>query len=59
MAAPNKQPTGSRPGPKAVNQHSPNQAGMPKKGAENKAIPKQPRKIVTPKNGPRRDNPLH
>lgn len=34
MAAPNKQPTGSRPGPKAPNEHAPNKAGVPTSGAE-------------------------
>jgi hypothetical protein len=29
MAAPNKQPAGSRPGPKAVHQHAPHEGGKP------------------------------
>lgn len=29
MAAPNKQPAGSRPGPKAPNEHAPHEAGKP------------------------------
>lgn len=35
MAAPNKQPAGSRPGPKAPNEHAPHKAGTPSAGAEN------------------------
>lgn len=29
MAAPNKQPAGSRPGPKAPNEHAPHEGGKP------------------------------
>lgn len=32
MAAPNKQPAGSRPGPKAPNEHAPFDGGMPQRG---------------------------
>lgn len=32
MAAPNAQPAGSRPGPAAVHEHAPNQAGKPSSG---------------------------
>lgn len=32
MAAPNAQPAGSRPGPKAPNEHSPISSGVPSKG---------------------------
>lgn len=33
MAAPNKQPAGSRPGPKAPNTHAPHEGGRPNGGS--------------------------
>ena len=33
MAAPNKQPAGSRPGPARPNEHAPHQAGKPSSGS--------------------------
>lgn len=35
VAAPNKQPAGSRPGPKKPNTHAPHSAGVPASGADN------------------------
>lgn len=37
MAAPNSQPAGSRPGPKAPNEHAPHKGGVSSNGAENGA----------------------
>lgn len=36
MAAPNKQPAGSRPAPGTAHEHGPHAAGKPSAGAENK-----------------------
>lgn len=34
MAAPNAQPAGSRPGPKAAHTHAPHEAGLPASGMD-------------------------
>lgn len=63
VAAPNKQPCGSRPGPKAPNQHAPVVGGNSKSGAENGGASGKGSGVAahgTPKpvgNGKR--NPLH
>ena len=61
MAAPNKQPSGARPGPKAPNTHAPLAAGKPATKAEpGNAGPGQGRTapVVTKPTGPNK-NRLH
>ena len=62
MAAPNKQPAGSRPGPKAPNTHAPVEGGYPKGGASNPPTVGNPG--VAPHGTPKpvgngKSNPLH
>lgn len=59
MAAPNKQPAGSRPGPKAPNVHAPNKGGKPdggkaKSGTQGVAGHGTPKPV-----GGGKGNPLH
>lgn len=65
MAAPNKQPTGSRPGPKAANVHGPNSGPKPDggKGKPGPGVVGEKGAVAqhgTPKGvGAGKKNPLH
>lgn len=61
VAAPNKQPAGNRPGPKAPNTHAPHAAGKPAVAADNttKVAPGNTRPIKTAPTGANKKNPLH
>ena len=60
MAASNKQPTGSRPGPGTAHTHGPNQAGKPGTGHSNPGPGQGIAPHGTPKPvGNNKKNPLH
>lgn len=61
VAAPNKQPAGSRPGPAKVHTHAPHAGGKPATGADNstKVTPGHTKGIVTKPTGAGKKNPLH
>lgn len=59
MAAPNKQPAGSRPGPSAPHEHAPHKGGKPDSGGRNPKLG-----AVAPHGAPKpvgknKGNPLH
>lgn len=60
VAAPNKQPAGNRPGPKAPNTHAPHAAGKPAVSADSstKLGPGHTKGIVTKPTGAGKKNPL-
>lgn len=60
MAAPNKQPAGSRPGPKAPNEHAPFAGGKPSAGGKAPSSNSGLGPKGTPKPvGNGKKNPLH
>jgi hypothetical protein len=61
MAAPNAQPAGSRPGPKAPHTHAPHEGGMPAgaKDVGTKLTPGHTKGIVTKPVGGKNTNKLH